>query len=103
MDRKLKVSLLMEQVMIIREKGYVHGYIAVRKATIIERQMSKEPKPISWTFHIVYLSEDFQSSFEDGSWYVQARADVTTGDERPDPEKISFGSDSLLIMKWASL
>jgi hypothetical protein len=67
MERKLKVSLLVEPVMIIREKGYVHGYMAVRKATIIERPMSKEPKTISCTFHIAYLYGDFQSSFEDGS------------------------------------
>jgi hypothetical protein len=67
MERKLKVSLLMEPVMIIREKGYVHGYMSERKATIIERPMSKEPKTISCTFHIVYLYGDFQSSFKEGS------------------------------------
>ncbi len=44
---------------------YLHP--PVRKATIIERQMSKEPKTISCTFYIVYLYGDFQSSFEDGS------------------------------------
>ena len=37
-----------------REKGYVHGYIiSVRKTPIIARSMSKEPKTISCTFHIV--------------------------------------------------